>query len=209
MFHDVRLPEEVEKGAQGGPQFSTTIATLANGYEQRNRNWASARATYDVSYGIDGPDLYGEVLAFFYTRGGMFHSFRFKDWSDYTIGDDDTDTPESIGTGDGVTATFQISKTYISGIYTYVRDITKPVSGTVRVFVNGVEKTITTHFTVNLLTGVITFTLGNEPPNGETVAVICEFDVPVRFDTDLVSVSMEAVEAGAVPGISLKEVLGE
>jgi len=208
-FHDVRLPEEVEKGAQGGPAFSTTIAPLVNGYEQRNRNWSTARAMYDVSYGIDGPDLYEEVLAFFYARAGMFHSFRFKDWSDYTIGDDDIDSPEAIGTGNGVEADFQIIKTYTSGIYTYVREITRPVTGTTRVFVNGVEKTLTTHFTVSATTGIVSFTLGNEPANGETVAVITEFDVPVRFDTDMLTIAMEAVEAGAIPGISIKEVLGE
>ena len=38
-FHNVQLPEEVERGAQGGPQFKTTVFTLSSGYEKRNVEW--------------------------------------------------------------------------------------------------------------------------------------------------------------------------
>lgn len=34
------------------------------------------------------------------------------------------------------------------------------------VYVNGVLKTVTTHYTVNTTTGVVTFTVGNSPPTG-------------------------------------------
>jgi len=208
-FDDVRLLDSVEKGAVGGPSFSTTVATLGNGYEQRNQNWSLARATYDIGYGIDSAEVYGEVLAFFYARAGMARSFRFRDWGDYTIGDDETSTPDFIGIGDGSDATWQIIKQYTSGSQTYTRNITKIVASTLRVFVNGVEKTLTTHYTFNALTGLITFTGGNIPAFGESIGVICEFDVPVRFDSDAIAVSMETFEAGSVPNIALREVLGE
>ena len=40
---------------------------------------------------------------------------------------------EALGTGDGATTAFQLVKRYASGSQTWVRTITKPVAGTVRV----------------------------------------------------------------------------
>ena len=209
MFHDERLPIDVERGAVGGPSFSTSVTVLSSGFEQRNINWANSRGSWDIGYGIESKEDFTDVLEFFYARQGRAHSFRFRDWSDYTIGDDAEDDPQTIATGDGATVAFQVIKTYVSGATTFSSTITKLVSGTVRVFVNGVEKTITAQWTVNLLTGLITFTGGNTPPNGHLVAVIAEFDVPARFDSDKMAVNMAVYNAGSIPSIPVVEVRGE
>jgi len=206
-FLDQRLPEEVEKGASGGPSFSTTIATLASGFEKRNINWSATRQQYDVGYGIQNKDDFSEVLAFFYVCNGRAHSFRFKDWGDYQIGDDEEDDPQEIGTGDAAETAFQVVKRYTVGATTHEREITKLVASTVRVFVNFVEQTLTVDYTVNALTGVITFVV--PPPMGESVGVICEFDVAVRFDVDQCNVTLETFQAGAVPNLPVVEVRGE
>lgn len=212
-FLNVRLPEEVEKGVSGGPTFLTTIATLASGYEKRNINWESARQHYDVGYGIQNKEDFSTVLAFFYVCQGRAHSFRFKDWGDYQIGDDETDTPQEIGVGDGLNPTFQIVKRYTvttsPTLTIFDREVTKPVASTIRVFVAFVEQTLTTDYTVDDATGIITFTGGSIPAASASVGVICEFDVAVRFDVDACDVTLETFQAGAVPNLPTVEVRGE
>ena len=91
----VRLPEEIERGALGGPRFSTSILTLDSGFEKRNTNWIDTRGEWDLGYGLlkkfnDDPtdveiDL-DQIISLFYIANGMSHSFRFMDFSDFEIG---------------------------------------------------------------------------------------------------------------------------
>ena len=106
-FHNTRLPVDIERGALGGPGFKTTVTPLGSGKEQRNIDWARTRAEFDVGYGLMDQDsvlleaTIDALLAFFYTREGKAHTFRFKDWSDFKIGDwqNPTTNNQSIATG--------------------------------------------------------------------------------------------------------------
>jgi len=207
-FNDVQLPTSVERGATGGPRFNTTVITLSSGFEKRNINWEKVRGAWDIGYGIQKKEDFSVVLDFFYARQGKANSFRFKDWSDFQIGDTTDDTSrQSIGTGDGSDTTFQIIKKYISGSITYNRDITKIVSGTLRVWVNNIEVFSPAAWSVDLLTGIITFVVA--PPLGQDIQVITEFDVAVRFDTDGLDVNVRTFDAGAIPNLPVLEVRGE
>lgn len=198
-FDEVRLPECIEANAQGGPGFKTTVFELSSGIEKRNIDWSESRGEWDISYGVKSKEDFSEVVRFFYARRGMARGFRFKDWSDFEL------AKQAIGIGDGINAEFQIYKRYTSGGVDYDRELKKIVSGTELVYVNNVLKTITTHYTIDYNTGLITFTAGNEPANLSTVAVAAEFDVPVRFNTDKMSVTMKMVELGSIPQIGLVE----
>lgn len=195
-FHDVRLREDIERGAEGGPVFNTTVVPLASGHEQRNINWEYAKHEYDISYGIMGPEDYEEVRRFFYARRGRAYAFRFKDWSDFEM-------DSVIATGDGSQTKFQLYKTYTSGGQSYVRPIFKPVSGTVTMYVNDVL----TAATVDHSTGVVTFSVA--PANGAEIRAVAEFDVPVRFDQDKFGLNLVWVGAGSVPSIMIKELRQE
>lgn len=200
-FHNVRLPVDVERGAKGGPGFNTTVTPLQSGKEQRNINWAQQRSVYDISYGIGTVQLYQDITKFFYIRRGKAYGFRFKDWADYQI------TAGVIGTGNGVETDFQIVKVYSDDGGSYTRIIYKPVASTVQVYLNGVLQTLTTHYTLDANTGIVTFV--TPPSNGVVVTVTCEFDVPVRFDTDTLQTTMQWVEAGQVQSIPLVELRPE
>jgi uncharacterized protein (TIGR02217 family) len=97
-------------------------------------------------------------------------------------------------------------KTYGSIHAPYQRPIAKPVTGSVRVAVDGVEKAEDTDFTVDAATGVVTFLAGHIPAAGEAVTAGFLFDVPVRFDTDYLEVDLSAFAAGAIPKIPLVEI---
>lgn len=205
-FHNVQLPVQVERGAQGGPSFKTTILELSSGYEKRNIDWQRVRGEWDLAYGIDTKEDHEEVLAFFYARQGKAHSFRFKDWGDFTIGDDANDTPQEIATADGVGTQFQIVRRYADAGATFDREITRPVDTTVRVFVNTVEQL--SGWSVDVSTGVVTFTVA--PTLDDTIEVICEFDVPVRFDIDhldIRSFTSDAISFPSVPIVEVREAL--
>lgn len=197
-FDEVRLPEDVERGAQGGPRFLTTIVELTSGFEKRNQDWANSRALYDISYGIQTQSDYQVVLAFFYARRGRARGFRFKDWSDYTTG-----TSQLIfNVGDDTTSVFQLRRPYTdAGGNTFYRDITKPVDGTVRIFIDGLE---TTAFSLDTTTGLVTFTAA--PALDAVLTWVGEYDVPVRFDTDDFQINLEYFDAGSVPSIPLVEI---
>ena len=209
-FHDVRLPEDVEQNAQGGPKFKTSIMTLSAGYEKRNIDWSQTRASYNVGYGIQTKDDFKTIIEFFHAREGRAHSFRFKDWSDFEL------AAQSIGTTDTSTSTFQIYKQYTSGVNTYNKTLDKIVNGSVQAWVNSVAQTVVYdtapaagEVSVALLTGIVTLGSTHVATTGFDVEILCEFDKPVRFDTDDLTITIVTFDAGAIPTLPLIEVRGE
>lgn len=207
-FHEVRFPTGIALGASGGPERRTEIVELASGHEERNSPWADSRRRFDAGYGVRTRDDLHAVIAFFEARHGRLHGFRFRDHADFrSCAPLQTPAPldQVLGTGDGATDIFQLVKTYQSGPAGWTRTITKPVAGTVRVAVAGVEKTEGTDFTVDVTTGLVTFVFGQIPPAGAEVTAGFEFDVPVRFDTDHLNIRLSDFIAGEIPSIPLVE----
>ena len=180
-FHEVRFPDNIAYGATGGPEFATTVVVTGAGHEQRNVNWAEARGRWDVGSGLKTQQQLDELIAFFRARKGKAYGFRFKDWTD------DKATGQLLGTGDGVQTQFQLVKQYPSGSVVEVRTVTKPVAGTVRIYKDSVEQL--SGWSVNVTTGLVTFTTA--PAAGVEITADFEFDVPVRFDTDHMAVTIE------------------
>ena len=204
-FHEVRFPDNISRGARGGPERRTQIVELASGDEERNASWANSRRRYDVAYGIRRADDLAAVVAFFEARNGRLHGFRFKDWADYKSSlpsQPIAPTDQQIGTGTGSQQSFQLSKRYISGAQTWVRTIGKPATGTVRVALGMVEQM--SGWTVDTTTGVITF--ATAPTGGVIVRAGFEFDVPVRFDSDTLDVTLDFERLGSITAIPLLEI---
>ena len=195
-FHEIQFPNDIAYGATGGPEFATSIVATASGYEQRNINWSAARGRWDVASGLKKQTQLDTLIAFFRARKGRAHGFRFKDWTDYKA------TAQALGTGNGTITTFQLIRTYSSGGNTDVRTITKPVAGTVKVYLASVQQM--SGWSVNTTTGVITFS--SAPGNGVTVSADYEFDVPVRFDTDRMAVTIEQINLHQWSGIGIVEI---
>ncbi len=207
-FHDIRFPVAVSFASSGGPERRTEIVTLASGAEERNTPWAHARRRYDAGLGIRSLDDLHAVLAFFEARRGQLYGFRWKDFTDYRSGAPSspvTMMDQVIGTGDGNTTLFALSKTYETGAHAYTRPITKPVPGMVQVAVDGVAQQEGVDFSINTTLGTVSI-LGAPPANGAVVTAGFEFDVPVRFDTPALSITLDGFNAGAVPAIPVIEV---
>lgn len=195
-FVETRFPVDISFGSSGGPEYSTDVILMHSGHEQRNVNWSQARARYNVAHGVKTQAQLDALIAFFRARKGRADSFRFKDWTDYKA------TAQLMGQGNGSNTTFQLKKLYTSGGVTETRDIKKPVSGTTKVYAAGIWQT--TGVSVDNATGVVTFTTA--PANGVQITADYEFDVPVRFDTDRLSASMDAYGVHSWNDIPLVEV---
>ena len=206
-FHEIRFPLDVALGSRGGPVRRTDVITLASGREHRNARWAGSRRRYDAGLGIRTIDALHAVVAFFEERRGRLTGFRFHDRVDCRSGPpsqapDPTDA--LLGLGNGTAVAFQLAKTYGAGFAPYLRPIAKPVAGSVRVAVGGVELAPAA-FACDPATGLVT--LATAPAAGAAVTAGFAFDVPVRFDTDALDIDLAAFEAGAIPSIPLIEIV--
>jgi uncharacterized protein (TIGR02217 family) len=208
FFHEIRFPLRLALGTTGGPVRRTDIVNLSNGREARNQRWRDSRRRYDAGSGIRSiSDLY-TVLAFFEARSGELYGFRFRDPVDNrssSPGQPVSASDQRLGTGTGAKADFQLLKTYADAGGQSVREIAKPVAGTVLVSVGGLVVP-PADYTVNAATGLITFAAGKLPGNGAIVRAGFEFDVPVRFDIDRIDIDLSAFNAGRIPSIPLIEI---
>jgi uncharacterized protein (TIGR02217 family) len=190
-FDDVRLPVNVETGAIGGPTFSTTIVTMANGQEQRIQNWVRARSSYTISYDTSESD-WPAVRAFFYARRGRARGFRFKDWTDYQA---EGEAVLVDGSGNML-----LSRSYSDDVgVAYARQITRIVPGTLKLYhADGTDVTAQYTERYGLLTG---------PAPVGTLYSDYEFDLPVRFDVDTFDLTAETILAASVGKLDVIELI--
>lgn len=208
-FHEIRFPTGISRNASGGPERRTDVVVLGSGHEQRNSRWADSRRGYNAGYGVKSLDDLAEVIAFFEERRGRLYGFRWRDhtdWKSCAPSATPTALDQSLGIGSGARSTFQLVKVYGSTHAPWTREISKPVAGSVRVAVAGAIQTEGTAWVVDPATGVVTFLAGHLPAPGAAVTAGFEFDVPVRFDTDKLEISIQSFKHGAIPSIPLVEV---
>jgi uncharacterized protein (TIGR02217 family) len=208
-FHEIRFPLDVSLRGRGGPERRTELVTLGSNREARNARWAHSRRRYEAGYGVKTLAQLAQVIDFFEERRGRLYGFRWRDRADFAScapGATPSPNDQAIGVGDGVRSAFQLVKTYGGAFAPYVRSIVKPVAGSVRVAVGGVEKS-PPHVSIDSTTGVVSFAWGHVPASGAQVAAGYLFDVPARFDVDLLEIDYEAFEAGEIPRIPIIEIL--
>lgn len=196
-FVETRFPTDIAFGSAGGPQYSTDIVITQGGYEQRNSNWSQARARYNVAHGVKTQAQLDALIAFFRARKGRADGFRFKDWTDFQA------TGQNVGTGNGAATVFQLKKHYASGSVTETRLITKPVAGSIAIYIDSILQSGSA-YTANTTNGLITF---NTPPaNGTAITADFQFDVPARFDTDRLSAALDTYGSHSWHDIPIVEI---
>jgi uncharacterized protein (TIGR02217 family) len=205
-FHEVRLPVRLAFGSTGGVERRTEIVTLGSGFERRSTPWAQGRRRYLIGANLRSLDDMAVLIAFFEARMGRLWGFRFRDFADFKScapGESISAVDQMLGQGDGARTEFALLKRYGDGETAPERRIAKPVEGTVRVAIGGIERPEGT-FAVDHATGLVTL---DEPPIvGTAVRAGFEFDTPVRFDTDRIEVTLETFNAGRMAAAPLIEV---
>jgi uncharacterized protein (TIGR02217 family) len=210
-FHDVTLPEGFQYGSVSGAGFGTIIQQTASGHEVRVARQAQGQHRLTLLAQLRTADEAKALKRFALQRRGALHSFRIKDFADYTTNDDGetapTATDQILGTGDGTTTTFQLIKTYGQGEDgEYVRTLTLPVGGSIVAAIDGTP-------VVGLaVSGSGLLTLPSVPANGAVVTAGCEFDVPVRFSLEFdrwARLRADAFQQWSIEMLDVVEVLDE
>lgn len=162
-----RLSVLISFGAQGGPAFSTDVVTVRAGYESRNAAWSQARHQFEIGLTVRPQPQFELIRDHFMAVRGRLDGFRFKDHTDYQVSTAEarliplhgTNQVGTSGVGYGVPS-FQLGKYYAAGANSYIRDIRKPVIGTLSVRRNGSNVTAGVgagNYAIDTTTGVVTF----------------------------------------------------
>jgi len=200
-FEDVDFPIAIGAEASAAPGFSTNVVTSASGHESRNANWQQARLQFDAGPGVRGDDELGTLIAFFRARRGAAVGFRFRDPFDHSsnaMTAAPTESDQLLGIGDGAATQFALRKNYGEG---EMRRITRPVAGSVRVSIGGVEQ-LSGWSLVDR--GVVQFAA--PPATGVEVRAGYLFDTPVRFAEDRLDINCASFLAGEAPSVPLIEI---
>ncbi|MCA8949439.1 MAG: DUF2460 domain-containing protein [Planctomycetes bacterium] len=181
-YHDVELPDDFQYGSQFGAGFATTPQETASGHQYQIARQAAPRHRMRLRKELLDRNQLAVLKTFALARRGALHTWKVKDWSDFTTAENGTDAPTSLdvilGSGDGSRQAFQLVKTYAeSDPGELDRVIELPVAATLLVAENG---TPTTAYTLTSPGGIITF--NTAPAIGVVVTAGFEFRVPVRFD---------------------------
>jgi uncharacterized protein (TIGR02217 family) len=166
-----RFPDRLSYWMGGGRGFNTSIVETAGGNEFRNAIWQGAKGEWTIrgealsTVVANSQNYFLPLRNLFLTCMWRLYAFRMKDFRDFQ---DD---------GGGVfvlltATTFQMYKSYTVSPNNYLQIIQKPVVGTV-VVTGGVSPS------VDYTTGIVTVASGT--PTSWTG----QFDVPVRFDSDI------------------------
>ncbi|MFM5918218.1 MAG: DUF2460 domain-containing protein [Novosphingobium sp.] len=202
-FDDVPYPLALGRDATVMPEFSTSVAVTASGFERRNSLWSNARLRFDVGPGIRSEAELGVLLAFFRARRGAARGFRLRDPTDFSsnaMTASPTASDQVLGTGDGTRADFPLIKVYGEGEAMQSRRITRPHAGSVAVSVDG---TVVSGWTL-AAGGVVSFAV--PPLAGKVVRAGFTFDVPVRFAEDKLEVAGAVFAAGEAPSVPVIEI---
>lgn len=206
MVDDIRIPDKWSKGSAGGPEWRTDVVPTASGGEYREQRWTRPLWRYEIAHNIKSAEAISELRAFQMARRGRARSFLLKDWLDYSSAADGvsvaTALDQPLGTGTGAETQFQLSKRYPDSVSAYDRAIKWPVTGSLLVAVNGVP--LGSGFSVNRGTGIVTFTAA--PAAAAVLTAGFQFDVPVRFDEDWLSVTWDTINSRSAGSVALQEV---
>lgn len=206
ILDDVRLPENYSMGSSGGPAWLTDQVPTADGDVYSEQRHEDPLHRYEIAHNIKSPADIAALRAFHFARRGAHRGFLFKDWLDFTSAVDGqsaaTMLDQPLGTGDGADTTFQLVKRYPDTVNPYDRPIKWPVTASLLVAVNGVLKS--SGVSVNRGTGVVTLTPA--PAAAAVITAGFQFDVPVAFEDDFLSVSYDTINSRSVGSVPLEEV---
>ena len=202
-FDDVLYPLALGRDATIIPEFSTSVAITASGFERRNCLWSDARLRFDVGPGIRSEAELGVLIAFFRARRGAARGFRLRDPSDFSsnamVGAP-TAADQLLGTGDGAQSDFPAAQALWRRRCLQLRRITRPARAPCWSALDGAA--MATGWT---LTGWRRDQFRRPARQRTEVRAGFLFDVPVRFADDRLEVAGAAFAAGEAPSVPVVE----
>lgn len=181
------------------PVWSTDIKTSVSGRERRRALWSYPIWKFKVGYDVlrdqaqypAAPDIQ-RLIAFFNAHNGAYQEFLYNDRTDNMV------TNQALGLGDGVKASFQLTRTItVGGI-----SATEPVfavNGAPTVTVDGVATAVTVG-----ARGLITF--ASPPGAGAVLRWSGSFFFVCRFSDDQLDIEQMMSGLWSSSGIEFRSV---
>ncbi len=227
-FDDVIMPTTVRFGSASIPTTDIQQVHKKSGFRKTNQRRTRQKLILRLIY-LDSIQAISDIMKIWRAMVGPFHTFLCEDALDWNSTDGKMDFgDESLITafdqpmkntvtggilGDGTTTIFQLAKSYAVGATaSELREITKPISGTVKAGVNAVELTeggSPDDFTVDHSTGLVTF--ANPPGAGESPTAVSvtggyRYRLPVHFMEDEgFEQRLQTAKVNTVPAADLME----
>lgn len=208
-YLDVLFPETISAGCRVVPMFNNSVVRGQSGKRDVQINWDAPLRKLDVGHVVKDRSTLAAFLDFWITVRGTAYSFKVWDPTDYEAGveyQNDVVTYIGsivIGAGDGIKTDFQMYKYYGVGVNQQSRKITKPVDGTVKVYVDDIEKVEDTDYTIDYTTGVISFM----SPVGDTLDVSWagHFYIEASFESAEPVIQLDSPQVGEWNSIVIME----
>lgn len=219
MFKPVLFPLEISYNTIISETFESDDIIVDSGVSQRTPRWKYPLHEADVAFGVRTMEQLHALKQFWRVVHGTEYGFLFQNYFDYTSNfavrfdqravDAITANDQVIGTGDGATSTFQLTKTYTAlNVYdgsteTHVRPITRPQPNTTLIALDGTQQN--TGWSIDVTTGIVTF--GSPPPNGVVITAGYKFWLPMRFNTKRLPLVLDEYGIGSANEVKLIELL--
>ena len=163
-FLEERLPVCVRMGATYADEYSVEITQVANRGEYRRLVQPYPVRIFNVTYTKYTATLWDEILSLYHRCYGMYAGFRVRVLDDYSTNDMTgipTATDQILEIISQPSGTYQLQKAIVQGSALSIglpyRTIFKPVSGSVKMAIDGIEQTYPTMWNGVDTTGVMTF----------------------------------------------------
>jgi uncharacterized protein (TIGR02217 family) len=172
-----RFPDDIAKGAEGGPGWDVTFVQHAGGHETTHLNDPHPTWRWNVARAVEKLAKHEVARRHYFLSRSGYHQFRFKDHTDYLCPRTGSDKGRLVG----ASTAWTINKVYGAGAsQEYVRRLYRIVAATESIWRNGTLQVRNTHYTINNDTGAVTAATSW---TGDTLEVACQFDVLCRYDT--------------------------
>ena len=209
-FLEQRIAGSISYGSSYTDQYSVTVTQTASGAEYRKLVHPYPVRRFRLIFRESLANVWTDVLNLYHRCYGRYAGFRAKAFDDFTTATDGRSAP----TKDDQTLTYISSGVYQLRKYYGLdaagiaigrpsRVIYKPVTGTTLIAKNGTL--VSSGVTVDTTTGRVTISPAPSYP-ADVITGGCEFDIPVRFDTDL-AVDQSAPSIRMLEGVELVELL--
>lgn len=158
------------------PEMKTIVQSAASGKTTRAQLWANPIWHFKLTWEIlkDGnatPSDFQTLVDFYLARGGSFDTFLYTDPTDNAV------TNQSFGTGDGVTTSFQLVRTWSA-----FAESVQNINGAPTIKKNAVTLTAGVDYSINS-TGVVAFSVA--PAAAAALTWTGSFYYRLRFEKDL------------------------
>jgi uncharacterized protein (TIGR02217 family) len=194
-FVNVLLPVTFSSDSTFGPEFATIVVDTDSGQTNRVSQFREGLQRFKIENPVKPISVMDQLLHFFHTRRGRLTGFLIQDYLAHSV------VMEPFAISNGSTLLYQLMRTFYSGNVGRIKTIYKPVDPII-VYVDGVEDNTVS---VNYDAGLVAFTTA--PSNGAVLSWTGQYNTPVRFNTDVISMQLNGVDSMGWDSIELTELI--